>query len=418
MSPHTVTRDIAQAGLMRVIGTAAFAPPCVALVQVLANSQDYRQPAIAVAVWLGVLGAAVWLVPKVRAGDLPAGPTAAAIAIALAAVVAVGLARQPRAMPGSVDLAILGTVWLLVLVVVSHSARVWLPATLTVFAAHSVLLLSAEGLNRLSLSELEAAAYITAALLIAFATLRPTLAVHAGMAARQSSLASRSAAERAAADAIGQERRSRLALLEREALPLLRGIADGTLDATTVDVRGSCARHAAALRHSLNGRPPGAGELAAGLEPALRGARERGLLVDVQLIGDPGSPPPPLAGALLATVRAVLDALPPHQVTLTVLAAGGALTGGDLNSGDLNDSDLNSGDLNSGDLNSGDAGGDHPEGNDVELYLTFDAPLRGVPELTRSGLDLPAAARWHAAVRTTETAGGYLEVSWRKDGAM
>ena len=77
----------------------------------------------------------------------------------------------------------------------------------------------------------------------------------------------------------------------------------------------------------------------------------------VQLIGDPGTPAPPVARALAATVDAVLSALPPHQVTLTVLAAG----------------------------------------DDVELYLTFGAPLLAAPDLTRSGLDVPAAARWRAA---------------------
>ena len=90
------------------------------------------------------------------------------------------------------------------------------------------------------------------------------MSVHVRLAARRASLASRSAAERAAAAAIGQERQSRLAVLEREALPLLRSIADGTLDATTGDVRDRCARHAAVLRHSLTGRATDSGELAAG----------------------------------------------------------------------------------------------------------------------------------------------------------
>jgi hypothetical protein len=274
---------------------------------------------------------------------------------------------------------------------------VWVPAALVVFAVHSVLLIRAEGLNRLSLSELEVAGYVAATILIAFATLRPTLAVHASMAARRSSLASRAAAERAAAAAIGQERRSRLAVLEKEALPLLRGIADGTLDPTAADVRDSCARHAAVLRHSLTGRPPGAGELASGLEPALRAARERGLLVDVRLIGDPETPPPRLARALHATVDAVLGALPPHQVTLTVLADGDDQKGGDDQKN-----------------------GDDQKGGDVELYLTFDAPPPSLPDLTRFARenDVPAAARWHTAVSAAEPDGGYLEVSWRKNGAV
>jgi hypothetical protein len=400
VSPHSAARDIAEAGLTRMVRTVAVVTPCMALIEVLANSHDYRQPAVAIAVWLAVLGAAAWLVPRVRTGGLSAGETAAAIAIAVAAVAVVGLTLDPHPLPGSVDLAILGTIWLLVLVVMSRSARVWIPAALIVFAVHSALLIHGEGLNRLSLSELGAAGYITAAILIAFSALRPTLAVHASMAARRSSLASRSAAESAAAAAIARERQGRLALLEREALPLLRAIADGTLDPADADVRDSCARHAAVLRHSLTGRPPGAGELAARLEPTLRAARERGLLVDVQLIGDPGTPPPRLARALLATVDAVLSALPPHQVTLTVLA-------------DVDE-------MNGRDLNGADANADDPNGNDVELYLTFDAPLRSIPDLTRFARDndLPAAARWRASVSGADPGGGYLEVSWRKDGAL
>jgi hypothetical protein len=417
VSPHTATRDIAQAGLMRVIYTVAFVPPCLALVQVLADAHDYRLPAVAIAVWLAVLGAVAWLVPRIRGDGLSARETAAAIAIAAAAVAAIGLAHRSHAIPGSVDLGMLGTIGLLMLVVVSRPARVWVPAALLVYAVHSVLLISAEGLNRLSLSELEAAGYIAAAILIAFAALRPTLAAHASVAARRSSLASRAAAERAAATAIGQERRNRLAVLEKQALPLLRGIADGTLDAADADVRDSCARHAAALRHSLSGRPPGTNELAAALEPALRAARERGLLVDVQLIGDAGTPSPQLARALLATVGAVLGALPPHQVTLTVLADGDEADRDEADRDGVNHGDTNATELNASEMNASDPGGDDQKGHDVELFLTFDAPPRSLPDVARfpEGSDLPAAAHWHAAVRPAETGGGYLEVGWRKD---
>ena len=437
VTPHTVTRDIAQAGLVRMVGTIAVFPPCLAIIQVLATAHNYRQPAGAIVVWLAVLAAAAWLVPRLGSGGLSAGETAAAITIAIVAVALIALARQPHAMPGSVDLAILGTVWLLVLVVVSRTALVWIPAALAVFAVHSALLVRAEGVNRLSLSELEAAGYISAAILITFAALRPTVAVHASMAARGSSLASKSAAEHAAAAAIGQERRSRLAVLEKEALPLLRGIADGTLDATSADVRDSCDRHAAALRNSLTGRPPGAGGLTAGLEPTLRAARERGLLVDVQLIGDPGSPSAQLARAVRATVDAVLGALPAQQVTLTVLAEGGDdgndNTGNDNTRGDesgcpdnaspdpsgpaASDPAANDPAASDRDPSAHDARDDDMKGNHVEMFLTFDAPGGDIPDLTRYGLDLPAAARWHAAVSAADSGGGYLEVSWRRDGA-
>jgi hypothetical protein len=73
----------------------------------------------------------------------------------------------------------------------------------------------------------------------------------------------------------------------------------------------------------------------------------------------------------------VLGVLPPHQVVLTVLPAG-EVTG---------------------------------------LYLTFGRPLRAAVDLTGTGCDLPAAARWRAAVAGAEDGGGCLEVSWCRGGA-
>jgi len=379
VSPHKVVGDVAEAGLSRMVGTIAVILPAVALLQVLANAHNYRQPAAVIAAWLAVIGAAAWLTPRMRARVLSGAEAAAAIALAIAAVTVVGAERQGNVMPGSVDLSILGTLWLLVVVVMSVPIWVSVSAALTVYAAHSALLIRAEGVNPLTLSELEAAGYICAAFLIAAAVLRPTIAVHVSLGARRASLASRSAAERAAAAAIGQERQSRLAVLEREALPLLRGIADGTLDPAASDVRDRCARHAAVLRHSLAEGAPGVGDLAGGLKPAFQAARERGLLVTVQLVGDPGPAPPGLAAAVLATVDAVLRSLPPQQVTLTVLAVG----------------------------------------DDVELYLAFDVPPPSGPDPTQlpQPSDLPAAAGWRATVNAADSGGGYLEVSWRKDGA-
>src|ERR1700685_2020832 len=141
VSPQAAARDIAEAGLMRMVRTVAVVTPRIALIQVLANPHIYRLPAVAIAVWLAVLGAAAWLVPRMRTGGLSAGETAAAIAIAIAAVAVGGLTRPAHPLPGSVDLAILGTIWLLVLVVMSRPARVWIPATMIVFAVHSTLLI-------------------------------------------------------------------------------------------------------------------------------------------------------------------------------------------------------------------------------------------------------------------------------------
>jgi hypothetical protein len=377
VTAHEAARDTAETGLTRLVSTLAVIMPSLALLQALANARDYRQPVAAIVVWLAVLGAGRWLVPRLRAGGLTAGETAAATAIAVAAVAATGAAHRAHETPGSVDLAILGTVWLLLLVVISHPARVWIPVALLVFAVQGALLIGEQGLSLLSLSQLEAAGYIIATLLMAFAALRPTLDLHAGLAARQAALASRSAAERAAAAAVKQERDGRLAVLEQEALPLLRGIADGTLDPADESVREQCAMHAAVLRRALTESTPG-GELLAALAGTLRAAAARGLPVTVQAIGAPGTPRPPVAAAVLAAVDAVLSALTPQPVTLTALAAG----------------------------------------EDIELYLTFSGPVGAVPDLTRFGRDVPAAAHWNASLSTTETGGGFLEISWRKDGAV
>lgn len=376
VSPRQVARDTAEVGLTRLVSALAVVMPSLALVQAVANARDYRQPVAVIVVWLAVIGAGAWLVPRLRSGGLAAGETAAAVAIAVAAVAAIGAAHRAHGTSGSVDLAILGTAWLILLIVVSHPARVWVPVALLVFALQGALLIREQGLNLLSMSQLGVAGYIIVTVLIAFAALRPTLDLHVSLAARQASLASRSAAERAAAAAIRREREGRLAVLEAEALPLLRAIANGTLDPADEDVREQCARHAAVLRRALtDGVPDGA--LLAGLEPALRAAADRGLTVKVQLIGDLGTPRPAVARAVQATVGAVLGALPPHQAVLTVLAAG----------------------------------------DDIELYLIFSAPMLVVPDLTLAGQGVPAAAAWRASLSVPEDGGGFLEMSWRKDGA-
>jgi hypothetical protein len=376
VTPAEVARDTVESGLTRLVRVLAVVMPSLALVQALANSRDYRQPVVAIVIWLAVIGAGAWLVPRLRQGGLTASETAAAVAVAVAAVAATGAVHRAHGTPGGADLAILGTAWLLVLVVVSHPARVWVPVALLVFAVQSSVIIGEQGLGLLGLSQVGVGGYIIATVLIAFAALRPTVDMQVDLAARQAALASKLAAERAAAAAIKQERDSRLAVLEFEALPLLRGIADGTLDPADEGVREQCARHATVLRRALTESAP-AGELMAGLERTLRSAAERGLPVTVQAIGDLGSPRPPVAGAVLATVEAVLGELPPRPAVLTALAAG----------------------------------------DDVELYLTFSAPMRAVPDVMRFGLGLPAAAHWRAALSATETDEGFLEVSWRKDGA-
>ena len=374
VSGDELVRDTYESELPRVAGAVAAIWQFAILIQVLADLPDYRQPAVPIVVWLGMLAAAAWLVPRARAGGLTGADAAVAVAVAVAAVAVIGWDRRAHGSTGTVDWSVLGTGWLLALVALSRPARVWVSGALLIFATHAVFTIRLLGVTSLGLARLAVTAYTLVVILVIFAALRPTFHAYAGMAARHAALASRSAAERAALAAVHEDRRGRLALLEVEALPLLRGIALGTLDPADNEVRERCARHAATLRRALVDRVQNAGWVLAELEPALRGARARGLPVDVQVVGDPGRPIWEVAGATLAAVDGVMSALPPHPVTLTVLASG----------------------------------------DDVELYVTFDKAPRATPDLTGLARRVPATARWCATVDVDEAGAGCLEVRWRK----
>jgi hypothetical protein len=374
VSGNDVIREAQESELPRAVSVVAAIWQLTLLVQVLVYLHDYRQQVVPVVVWLGMLAAAIWLVPAARAGGLTGAPAAAAVAVAVAAVAAVGWDRRAHGAGGTVDWSVLGACWLLALVALSRPAWEWVSGALLVFAAHAVFALRVLGVTSLSLARLAASAYTLVVALAVFAALRPTWRTQAGMAARRVLLASRSAAEHAAAAAVLQDRCDRLALLEVEALPLLRSIADGTLDPADSEVRDRCARHAASLRGALTDRTQEAGGLLAGLKPALSAARARGLWLEVQVVGEPGPAPREVAGATLAVVDGVLRALPPQHVTLTVLASG----------------------------------------DDVELYVSFGEPPPATPELAELRRKVPAAARWRATVDLDDSGAGCLEVRWRE----
>jgi Histidine kinase-like ATPase domain len=357
----------------RMAGMVAAVWQVTLLIPVLIYLRDYRQPAVPVAVWLGLLAAAAWLVPRVRAGGLNGPQAAAAMAIALGAVILVGWDRRTHGATGAVDWSVFGTAWLLALVVLSRPAWVWVSGALAVFAAHAFFVVRVLGVTPLGLERLAAAGLILVVFLVVFAALRPTMRTHAQLAAHRAALASRSAAERAAVAAVREDRRQRLSLLELEALPLLRGIAGATLDPADAQVRDRCARHAAELRRALADHPRGGAGLLAELEPALRSARARGLPVEVQVVGDPGRPVPPVAAAARAAMDSVLSTLQAGPVMLTVL---GVVAG-------------------------------------VELYLIFDGPPSAAPDLTALERTVPAAACWRAAFEVSDTGAGCLELSWQ-----
>jgi hypothetical protein len=372
-SPGGIVEDMAESQLPRVVGVVGVILPLTLLIQALASPQDFVQPAVPVVVWLSVLAVAGWLLPRAHAGGISAAQGWFALATAVSAAGIVSWERLTKSAAGTADWSVLGTIWLICLVALSRPARVWVTGALAVFLVHAYFVVHALGFSALSQTRVAVGGYVMAIVLTIFAVLRPTFRTHGDIVARRAALANRAAAERAGAAAIRRDRTARLALLEKEALPLLRGIAQGTLDPADSAVMDRCARYAATLRRALVDRTLDASGLLASLGPALGTARARGLPLEVQVIGHPGPPAVEVADATLAAVGGLIEVLPPHPVSLTVLAAG----------------------------------------DDVELYLTFTQPPPGLPDLAGLARRVPAEARWSAAVDTDETGAGCLEVRWQ-----
>jgi len=362
--------------LPRVLGVVAALWQLAFLIQVLGYLHEYREPLVPVVVWAALTAAAFWLIPRTRTGDLTGRASACAMALVVVAVSLDGWAGRTPGSAGSVDWAISGSSWLIALVAVSRPAWEWACGALLAFAAHLAFSANLFGTPTLGLSKLTASAHALAVIGIIFAAIRPTLRAQAGIAVRRAALASQSAAKADAVAAIREDRRVRLALLEAEALPLLHAIAAGTLEPADSAVRDRCARLATTFRRSLTDGFRGAEQgLAAELEPALRAASARGLLVDVQTIGDHGTPGSEVSAAALAAIDGILGTLPPQPVTLTFLASA----------------------------------------DDVALYLTFSQPPRRAPDAALAGQSVPSSARWRAGIDIDDSGAGCLEVSWRKN---
>jgi hypothetical protein len=118
-------QDVTEGAVPRFAAILAAVLPVGLLVQVLGELRDYRHPAVPVAVWLSLLAAAWCLIPQAGGGGLTRRQAAVAVAVALAAVSAVGWDRRPHVPAGALDWSILGAVWLLALAAVSRPAWEW-----------------------------------------------------------------------------------------------------------------------------------------------------------------------------------------------------------------------------------------------------------------------------------------------------
>jgi hypothetical protein len=80
VTPQTAVAEATESAAPRFAGVFAIVLPAGLLLQALVDHASYRHPVVPVVVWLGMLVAAAWLVPRARAGGLRAGHAVAGIA--------------------------------------------------------------------------------------------------------------------------------------------------------------------------------------------------------------------------------------------------------------------------------------------------------------------------------------------------
>lgn len=82
VSPQGAVTEATESAAPRFVGAVAIALPAGLLIQALIDDASYRYPVVPVVVWLGMLAAAAWLMPRARTGELRIGHAAVAIAVA------------------------------------------------------------------------------------------------------------------------------------------------------------------------------------------------------------------------------------------------------------------------------------------------------------------------------------------------
>ena len=68
-TPQGAVTEATESAAPRFVGAVAVALPAGLLVQTLIDHASYRHPVVPVVVWLGMLAAAAWLMPRARTGD-------------------------------------------------------------------------------------------------------------------------------------------------------------------------------------------------------------------------------------------------------------------------------------------------------------------------------------------------------------
>jgi signal transduction histidine kinase len=206
---------------------------------------------------------------------------------------------------------------LLLPVTTSRRTRQWGAAIAVVIAAELAVAVPRLSGTPLALGRLLYLLYGIAALQLLVTVAGPVLRATAETTTRAAALDAELGARQAAAAAVRRDQARRLARLDRDVLPLLRAVADGSADPRTERVRQLCDRRGRALRRMLHGSGGRGGTLGE-LEMAIDAAEALGALVVVQIAGDLADMPGQVRDEIVDLVGEQLRVTPPGRVTVTL----------------------------------------------------------------------------------------------------
>ncbi|MCW0213647.1 MAG: hypothetical protein OJJ54_09820 [Pseudonocardia sp.] len=241
-----------------------------------------------------------------------------AVVVVLAVTVAVGLALQPTELTGPAHVTLGSAGWLAVLLFTGAPLRE-LVAVLGVHLLIVLTLLVAAGrTDGLTLVAFGTTAVAVTSFQLAVGLAGAALRSVAAQATAAAQERARTVTAAPVAAAVHADREARYAELRAVALPLLRGIGDGSRPPADADVQREAALGAARLRRMFAEGGDVADPLAAELATLIDIAEQRGVEVTYSERGPRAIPPPDVCGALLDEAGAgLLGAERTARVTLS-----------------------------------------------------------------------------------------------------
>jgi hypothetical protein len=253
----------------------------------------------------------------------------------LVLAVAMPLALDPAQLggPGHVTLGVVGWTWVLLF------AGTPLAGLVALIAAHLLILLAmlvATGrTDQVTLVAFGIAAVGVTSFQLAVALAGAALRSVARQATEAAECEARARTAEEVARTVHTDREARYAQVGAVALPLLRGIGDGTLAPSDAEVQQAAARAAARLRRMF-AEDSDSGDVgdafAANLAALIDVAERRGVVVRYSERGRRPVLPPDAAGALLASAEAALDGAR-AAARVTLAGVGGAVVVGVVTDG-------------------------------------------------------------------------------------